>query len=84
MNLQENIQRIREMMGIINEGNNSHNNLITESIEGKRCWYYKKLAGKDYYSDNRVPNPYKGAGDIQDFLIVIGYKISNNLYRNLN
>ena len=78
MKLQENIQRIREMMGIINEGNNSHNNLITESIEGKRCWYYKKLAGKDYYSDNRVPNPYKGAGDIQDFLIVIGYKISKD------
>lgn len=78
MNLQENIQRIKSMMGIINEGNNPHNNLITESIEGKRCWYYKKLAGKDYYSDNRVPNPYKGAGDIQDFLIVIGYKISKD------
>jgi hypothetical protein len=77
-NLKENIQRIKEMMGIINEENNPHNNLITESIEGKRCWYYKKLAGKDYYSDNRVPNPYKGAGDIQDFLIVIGYKISKD------
>jgi len=64
------------MMGIIDEDNNPHNNLITESIEGKRCWYYKKIAEKGY--DYRVPNPYKGAGDIQDFLIVIGYKISKD------
>ena len=28
-NLKENIQRIKEMMGIINEENNPHNNLIT-------------------------------------------------------
>ena len=78
MNLQEQIQRMKQMMGIINEDNNSHNNLITESIEGKRCWYYKKIAEKGYDSDYRVPNPYKGAGDIQDFLIVIGYKISKD------
>ena len=78
MNLQEQIHRMKQMMGIINEDNNSHNNLITESIEGKRCWYYKKIAEKGYDSDYRVPNPYKGAGDIQDFLIVIGYKISKD------
>ena len=78
MNLSEQIHRMKQMMGIINEDNNSHNNLITESIEGKRCWYYKKIAEKGYDSDYRVPNPYKGAGDIQDFLIVIGYKISKD------
>ena len=78
MNLQENISRMKQMMGIIDEDNNPHNNLITESIEGKRCWYYKKIAEKGYDSDYRVPNPYKGAGDIQDFLIVIGYKISKD------
>ena len=78
MRLDEEINKIKKLMGLITEENNLHNNLITESIEGKRCWYYKKIMEKDYDSDNRVPNPYKGVGDIQDFLIVIGYKISKD------
>jgi hypothetical protein len=66
------------MMGVINEEDNPHNNLITESIEGKRCWYYKKLAEKGYDSDYRVPNPYEGAYQVQKFLKYIGYNISKD------
>jgi len=78
MKLEEEINKIKKMMGLLTEDNNPHNNLITESIEGKKCWYYKKLAEKGWYSDYRVPDPYKSAGDIQEFLIVIGYKISKD------
>ena len=77
-NLIEEIQKIKKMMGIINEDNNSHNHLITESIEGKRCWYYKKIADGSYGSDKRVPNPNNGAGDVQEFLINVGYKITKD------
>ena len=77
-NLQEEIKRMRQMMGIISESNVYHNNLITESIEGKRCWYYKKIADGSYSIDKRVPNPNNGAGDVQEFLIKIGYKITKD------
>ena len=66
-------------MGIINEDNNSHNNLITESIEGKRCWYYKKLAEKGYENNpSKIPNLYEGAYQVQRFLNYIGYNISKD------
>lgn len=77
-NLQEEIKRMKEMMGIITETNVYQNNLITESIEGKRCWYYKKIADGRYNSDERVPNPENGAGDVQEFLIKVGYKITKD------
>jgi hypothetical protein len=79
MNLQENIQRIKEMMGIIKEENNPHNNLITESIEGKRCWYYKKMAERRFEVDpGNIPNLYEGAYQVQRFLNYIGYNISRD------
>ena len=77
-NLQEEIKRMKQMMGIISETNVYQNNLITESIEGKRCWYYKKIADGSYDSDERVPNPNNGAGDVQEFLIKVGYKITKD------
>jgi hypothetical protein len=45
---------------------------------GKRCWYYNKIAGKKYDVDNRVPNPFSGAGGVQDFLIALGWNISKD------
>ena len=77
-NLQEEIKRMKEMMGIITETNVYQSNLITESIEGKRCWYYKKIADGSYNSDKRVPNPNNGAGDVQEFLIKVGYNITKD------
>ena len=51
--------------------------LITESIEGKRCWYYNKIADGSYI-ELGLPNPYEGAGEVQEFLIEIGYKIDKD------
>jgi len=62
--------------GLLN--NLSPKNLINESIEGKRCWYYKKIADGSYNSDKRVPNPNNGAGDVQEFLIKVGYNITKD------
>jgi hypothetical protein len=45
---------------------------------GKRCWYYNKIAGKKYDVDKRVPNPFSGAGGVQDFLIALGWNISKD------
>lgn len=52
--------------------------LLTEGIEGKRCWLYKKMAERKWVDTDNVPNPYNGAGDVQDFLIFIGYKIEKD------
>jgi len=73
MNLQENINRIREMMGLLNENNQ---NLINESVEGKRCWYYKKMAERGFETNpSKIPNLYEGAFQVQRFLNYIGYDI---------
>ena len=68
MKLQENIQRIREMMGIINEGNNPHNNLITESIEGKIH------INDHHYHQDTIKNDVAVFDTINDFIKGIGYE----------
>jgi hypothetical protein len=78
-NLIEEIQKIKKMMGIISEDNNSRNNLITESIEGKRCWYYKKMSERGFeVNPGKIPNLYEGAYQVQRFLNYIGYNISKD------
>jgi len=80
-NLNEEIERIKKMMGFLNEDTQTTNKsqLIVEEVSaGKRCWYYKQIAEKKFLSDGRVPNPYEGAGGVQDFLIAIGWDISKD------
>jgi hypothetical protein len=76
--LNEEIDRMKQMMGVINENTQivSESQLLVEGVSaGKRCWYYKQIAEKKFLSDERVPNPYEGAGGVQDFLIAIGWNI---------
>lgn len=78
-NLNEEIVRIKKMMGVITETESSVENITMGNVsEGKRCWYYKKMAEDDYVKDSRIPNPYEGAGSVQDFLILIGHKIKKD------
>lgn len=80
-NLNEELDRIKKMMGILNEKTQTTNKsqLIVEGVSaGKRCWYYKQIAQKKFLSDERVPNPYEGAGGVQDFLIAIGWDITKD------
>ena len=73
MNLQESIRRIirEETIAPTNESQSPPNKVSA----GKRCWYYKQIAEKKFLSDKRVPNPYEGAGGVQDFLIALGWNI---------
>jgi hypothetical protein len=59
---------------VINESQSPPNKVSA----GKRCWYYNKIAGKKYDVDNRVPNPFNGAGGVQDFLIALGWNITKD------
>lgn len=61
------------MMGLLNENNQ---NLINESVEGKRCWYYKKMAERGFeVNPGKVPNLYEGAFQVQRFLNYVGHDI---------
>lgn len=61
------------MMGLLNENNQ---NLINEGIEGKRCWYYKKMAERGFEVDpSKVPDLYEGAFQVQRFLNYVGHDI---------
>lgn len=61
------------MMGLLNENNQ---NLINESVEGKRCWYYKKMAEKGFeVNPSKIPDLYEGAFQVQRFLNYVGHDI---------
>lgn len=79
--LNEEINRLKKMMGVLTEQteNINENQLIVEGVSaGKRCWYYKQIAEKKFLTDERIPNPYEGAGGVQDFLIAIGWNITKD------
>ena len=59
---------------VINESQSPPNKVSA----GKKCWYYKKISEDKYSVDKRVPNPYSGAGGVQDFLIALGFNISKD------
>jgi len=80
-NLNEELGRIKKMMGVINETTQIINEdpiKLEKVSSGKRCWYYKSVGDQKFYTDKRVPNPYDGAGGVQDFLIALGWDISKD------
>jgi len=66
---------LRIVKRVINESQ-----LLNEEVSAttNRCWYYKQIAAQNYYNDKRVPNPFEGAGGVQDFLIVLGWDITKD------
>lgn len=63
------VKRVINESQLLNEG-------VSES--SKNCWYYKQIAAQKYISDKSVPNPFEGAGGVQDFLIVLGWDITKD------
>jgi hypothetical protein len=63
------VKRVINESQLLNEG-------VGES--SRKCWYYKQIAAQKYTSDKRVPNPFEGAGGVQDFLNVLGWHITKD------